>query len=233
MVGDIRKHLVALTGAGISKESGLNTFRDSGGLWEGYRPEEVATPEAWKRDPEMVLRFYNERREQVRRAKPNKAHYLLAKLEEHFDVTVITQNIDNLHEKAGSSRVIHLHGEILKARSTEDASLIVDLGEKNIELGDLCPKGSQLRPHVVWFGEEVPEMQRAVTEVARSDIFVIIGTSLVVYPAASLIGYVRYGTSVYLIDPNPPANIEIKGEIIKAPATVGMENLYKKLIQST
>jgi NAD-dependent deacetylase len=195
------KHIVVLTGAGISAESGLSTFRDSGGLWEQYSVEEVATPWAWRVDPGKVLKFYNERRHQVRHAEPNAAHYALANLAKRFRVSIITQNIDDLHERAGSTDVLHLHGEIMKARSTVDPKLIYDLEGRDIELGDECAKGSQLRPHVVWFYEDVPEFEKAAKITEKADLVLVVGTSLAVYPTASLVEYVRPDTPVIVIAP--------------------------------
>lgn len=200
-MSDEREKIAVLTGAGISAESGISTFRDSGGLWERYPIEEVATAEAWERNPEKVLRFYNERRRQLLQAKPNAAHYALAELEQKFDVQIITQNVDDLHERAGSSKVLHLHGELLKARSSTDPRLIYPW-KKDIRMGDLCEKGSQLRPHIVWFGEEVPAMDEAAKRVQVAERLLIVGTSLMVYPAASLIHYLPPGMPVFLVDPN-------------------------------
>lgn len=208
------ERLVVFTGAGVSAESGIKTFRDSGGLWEEYRIEDVATPEAWKKDPKLVLEFYNQRRKQIINAEPNKAHKVLARLEKHFDVHIITQNIDNLHERAGSSKVLHLHGEIMKARSTFNPELIYDLDQPVIKFGDKCEKGSQLRPHIVWFGEAVPEMERAYTIASRADVFVVIGTSLNVYPAAGLIDFTPRGIKKFLIDPNASAPVIADKELI-------------------
>jgi len=193
--------LVVLSGAGISAESGLKTFRDMGGIWEEYNVTEVASPEAWQDNRALVLRFYNERREALLKARPNEAHLALARLEERFDVRIITQNVDDLHERAGSSKIIHLHGELRKARSTVDPSLIYPVDGPFLCEGDLCEKGSQLRPHVVWFGEDVPEMSAAIPVVKEADIFLIIGTSLNVYPAAGLVSYVRPECPVFVIDP--------------------------------
>ncbi|HMC96494.1 MAG TPA: Sir2 family NAD-dependent protein deacetylase, partial [Flavobacteriales bacterium] len=184
-----RSRVVVFTGAGVSAESGLRTFRDSDGLWEEYRIEEVATPEAWSHDPVKVLRFYDMRREQVLAAEPNAAHQAIARLQEYFDVQVITQNIDDLHERAGSARVMHLHGEILKARSTVDPTLVMPMNGPSLRLGDRCPLGSQLRPHIVWFGEEVPLLPMAAAMIAQADRLIVVGTSLAVYPAAGLIHY--------------------------------------------
>ncbi len=197
------KKIVVLTGAGMSAESGISTFRDSGGLWEKYRIEEVATPEAFARNPRLVLEFYNLRRKQLLEASPNDGHRGLVDLEKQFDVRIITQNVDNLHEKAGSSRVLHLHGELMKVRSTGDDTLIYELSAQNpeIKIGDTCEKGYQLRPHIVWFGEAVPMIADAADWVRQADIFVIVGTSMNVYPAAGLLDYVSAEVPVYLIDP--------------------------------
>lgn len=199
----MKKRLVVLTGAGMSAESGISTFRDSDGLWEKYRVEDVATPEGFQKDPELVLNFYNQRRRELLNTKPNAGHYGLAALEKDFDVRIITQNIDNLHERAGSTKVIHLHGELMKACSVRDLETTYDLDptHPDIHLGDKDPKGVQLRPFIVWFGEAVPMIEPAIREVEDCDIFVIIGTSLNVYPAAGLLNYVRRGQPIYLIDP--------------------------------
>ncbi|QNF34570.1 NAD-dependent deacylase [Adhaeribacter swui] len=200
-----RKKVVVLTGAGISAESGIATFRDSNGLWEGHEVMDVASPEGWRRNPELVLNFYNERRKNAHQVHPNPGHLALAQLEEQFEVTVITQNVDNLHERAGSSKVIHLHGKLFESRSTVDENLIYPIKGWELKVGDLCEKGSQLRPNIVWFGEMVPMMEVAVKEAQEADIFMVVGTSLVVYPAAGLIDYVPYGIPVYVIDPNLPS----------------------------
>lgn len=197
-------NIVALTGAGISAESGIRTFRDSDGLWEHYRIEDVATPEAWLQNPALVLDFYNQRRQQVVAAQPNPAHLALARLQEHFRVDVVTQNIDNLHERAGSRHVLHLHGEILKARSTLPPFETFTLEGTELNLGDLCPRGSQLRPHIVWFGEEVPMLGDSARLVQKADILLIVGTSLNVYPAAGLVNYAPPHCRIYVIDPNAP-----------------------------
>ena len=212
-----RYTVVALTGAGISAESGLRTFRESDGLWEGYRVEDVATPGAWHRDRKLVLDFYNERRRQVLDAQPNAAHRALAELESHCDVRIITQNIDDLHERAGSTHVLHLHGEILKGRSTLDDTLIIDLPGPLIVEGDRCPLGSQLRPHVVWFGEAVPMMDQAIPIVEHADELLIIGTSLAVYPAAGLFRFAARATTT-LIDPKAAA-LDVPASVRKLPAT--------------
>lgn len=196
------QNLVVLTGAGISAESGLKTFREMGGLWEEYDISEVATPEAWMRNPELVLRFYNERRKALLGAVPNAGHTGLAALEKYFHVRIITQNVDDLHERAGSTNILHLHGELRKSRSTADPRLVYPIDGWELNWGDLCEKGSQLRPHIVWFGEAVPNIGIAVRDVERADILVIIGTSMQVYPAAGLIDYVPRNVPVYLIDPN-------------------------------
>lgn len=197
------ERVVVFTGAGVSAESGLRTFRDSDGLWEQYRVEDVATPEAWRRDPGLVLRFYDERRAQVLAALPNAAHRAIARLQERFDVQVVTQNIDDLHERAGSRAVLHLHGQILLARSTADPDLVLPIHGPSLRLGDRCPLGSQLRPHIVWFGEEVPLLPEAAAIMSRADRVLIVGTSLNVYPAAGLVHYVRASAPVVLIDPKP------------------------------
>lgn len=194
-------HIVVFTGAGISAESGLQTFRDADGIWQKYAIEEVATPQAWKKDPAKVLDFYNQRRQQVRQARPNAAHYALAELADYYRVSIITQNIDDLHERAGSENVLHLHGEIMKSRSTKDPQLLYDLGDRDIELGDRCILGSQLRPHVVWFHEDVPAFEKAVDITRQADLFVVIGTSLAVYPAASLLEYVPPGVVKHIVAP--------------------------------
>jgi NAD-dependent deacetylase len=197
-----KKKIVVFTGAGISAESGISTFRDSGGLWDKYDIKEVATPEAWHKNQELVLRFYNERRKNVLEAQPNDAHKALVKLEAKFDVQIITQNIDDLHERAGSKNVLHLHGEILKARSTKNPQLIYPIKGWEIKPGDKCELGSQLRPHIVWFGEMVPEIENAQNIASEADIFIVVGTSLNVYPAANLLHYTPPKCPMFLIDPN-------------------------------
>ena len=225
------KKLVILTGAGMSSESGIKTFRDSGGLWEEYDVSEVATPQAWMKNRNLVLRFYNERRQQLAASKPNEGHFGLAKLEKYFDVQIITQNIDDLHERAGSTKILHLHGELTKARSTKDSSLLYDIGYKDINPGDNCEKGSQLRPHIVWFGEEVPMMDEAANLCAEADIFVVVGSSLNVYPAAGLISYAPARASLWLIDPKEVViPINRKVEVIRETATKGVEILTKRLL---
>ena len=224
-----KKKLVILTGAGISAESGLKTFRDSDGLWEGYNIEDVATPRAWRKDPQLVLDFYNFRRKNVLDAKPNAAHYGLAELEKDFDVTIITQNIDDLHERAGSTNILHLHGEILKMRSERDPELIYPV-TGDIRLGDKAEDGSQLRPYIVWFEEPVPMMEPAVHIVNRADLFVVVGTSLVVYPAAGLVNYTRQGIPLFVLDKKLPY-IPDNGFLtcIEKPATEGISLLRSKL----
>ncbi len=225
------KRIVVLTGAGISKESGISTFRDNDGLWKKYRFEELASPEAWARNPELVLEWYNMRRKQLFEVAPNEAHKALVKLENQFEVKIITQNVDDLHERAGSSDVLHLHGELKKARSTNDENLIYKLDHWELKMGDTCEKGSQLRPHVVWFGESVPMIEPAIELTTTADIFIIIGTSLLIYPAASLSNYVKKGTPVYLIDPNTE---NIKGDqltIIRQKASTGVPQLVSQLLE--
>ena len=230
-----KKKIVVLTGAGISAESGLKTFRDAGGLWEGHQVTDVATPEGWDNNPELVLRFYNERREIAHSALPNEGHLALAALEEYFEVEIITQNVDALHEKAGSTHVLHLHGELSKVRSTEYPELVYEMGAKPINLGDKCEKGAQLRPHIVWFGEAVPLMEVAAYKALGADIFLVIGTSMVVYPAASLIDYVPLESPKYIIDPNSP-NISKSGRypnltFIAENATTGVPKVAQELIE--
>lgn len=219
------KKVVVLTGAGISAESGISTFRDSNGLWENHDIMEVASPEGWRNNPELVLNFYNLRRRQLKEVQPNSAHYFLKELEEKYKVVIITQNVDDLHERAGSSNIIHLHGELRKARSEKNENLILDW-EEDINLGDLAKDDAQLRPHIVWFGEMVPMMEHAMEEVADADIMLVIGTSLQVYPAASLIDFIEYGKPIYVIDPNSitiPNNPNIK--VIRKTATEGVKEL--------
>jgi NAD-dependent protein deacetylase/lipoamidase len=226
------KKLVILTGAGMSSESGIKTFRDSGGLWEEYDVSEVATPRAWEKNRELVLRFYNERRRQLASSNPNEGHYGLARLEKYFDVQIITQNIDDLHERAGSTKILHLHGELTKACSTADPALIYDIGYSDINPGDKCEKGSQLRPHIVWFGEAVPMMETAANLTADADIFVVIGSSLNVYPAAGLIAYAPAKASLWLIDPKEVAiPVNRKVEVIMEKASAGVAILAEQLIK--
>ena len=225
----MKKKLVFLTGAGVSQESGIQTFRDSGGLWENYDIMDVATPEAWQRNQELVLWFYNERRKQLREVKPNAGHIGIAALENDFDVNIITQNVDDLHERAGSKKVLHLHGELNKARSTVNPDLIYTLDHWELKTGDKCAEGSQLRPHIVWFGEPVPAMTEALPIVQEADIFVVAGTSLEVYPAAGLIHYTKPGIPVFVVDPVRP-KIPLKNvEYIQEKAGKGIEILTKEL----
>jgi NAD-dependent deacetylase len=224
------KKIVVLTGAGISAESGLKTFRDAGGLWEGYRVQDVATPEAWKRDPRLVQTFYNERRKAVLDANPNLAHVALRRLEEKYDVSIITQNIDNLHERAGSSKVVHLHGLITKSQSDKNPLLTYDISGWELKMGDLCELGSQLRPHVVWFGEPVPMIEYAQGICKEADIFIVIGTSLQVYPAAGLIDFVPTESKKYLIDKNQPETRIRNVELIIKSSTIGVVELVDSLL---
>lgn len=224
------KKLVILTGAGISAESGINTFRDSDGLWEGHNVMEVASPEGFAENPKLVLDFYNQRRKQLLTVKPNKAHFNLVKLETSFNVEIITQNVDDLHERAGSSKITHLHGELLKVRSSTDENNVLEW-RTNLFLGDLCIKKSQLRPHIVWFGEMVPMLDKAIEITQKADILVIIGTSMQVYPAASLIEFVKPNTPIYFIDPKPSVSkSNFKNlTIIKQVASSGTDKLIELL----
>ena len=226
----MKKRLVVLTGAGISAESGLKTFRDADGLWEGHDIYEVASPQGFHANPELVLDFYNQRRRQLLEVTPNKAHLNLADLESTFDVDIITQNVDDLHERAGSSNVLHLHGELLKVRSTKNENLVYPW-KKDILLGDTCEENAQLRPHIVWFGEDVPLLEKAVEITLQADILVIIGTSMQVYPAASLVDYVTSNTPIYFIDPNPAVNKNAFNNltIIKDVASTGTDILLNML----
>ena len=224
--------LVVLSGAGISQESGIKTFRDADGLWNNYRIEEVASPVAWRREPQMVLDFYNMRRKQLYEVDPNAAHYELAKLEEEYKVQIITQNVDDLHERAGSANVLHLHGELKKVRSTVDENLVFLLDGWELKLGDLCDKGSQLRPHIVWFGEPVPNIITATSVVQEADIFLVVGTSLKVYPAAGLLQYVPDHVPKYLVDPEAEPQYYIRNlTIIKDKATTGVRKFIELLNQ--
>jgi NAD-dependent deacetylase len=222
-------HVVVLSGAGVSAESGLKTFRDSDGLWENHQVEDVATPQAWRKDPELVQRFYNERRRQVVAAQPNAAHCALAALENFCPVSVITQNIDDLHERAGSSKVMHLHGEILMSRSSRNEHLLYDTHGADIEMGQKCELGSQLRPHVVWFGEAVPAMEQAMEWVREADILLVVGTSLAVYPAASLVGFAPPAASVVVVDPAAPPVQHSNVRTIKSTACVGIPQWIEEL----
>ncbi|PKG50484.1 SIR2 family NAD-dependent protein deacylase [Olleya sp. 1-3] len=222
------KHLVVLTGAGMSAESGIKTFRGADGLWEGHDVMQVASPEGFEADPELVLEFYNQRRRQLLEVAPNKAHLELANLEKHFKITIITQNIDDLHERAGSTNVIHLHGELLKVRSTKNEALVFDW-KKDLNLGDLDKNGNQLRPHIVWFGEAVPLIDKAVEICATADKLLIIGTSLQVYPAASLMHYVPENTPTFFIDPTPSISSSKKVTVIAESATEGINTFISVL----
>ena len=225
------KKIVVLTGAGISAESGIKTFRDADGLWEGHDIMEVASPIGWKKNPELVLDFYNKRRAQLLMVKPNKAHEILAELEEHFDIHIITQNVDDLHERAGSNKVVHLHGELLKVRSIVNENFILNW-KHDLNLGDFDLEGNQLRPHIVWFGEDVPMIEHAIEIVETADILIIIGTSLQVYPAAGLINYVNQNVPVYYIDPKPATIYDLPNELKVLPLTAveGMKIIKEELL---
>lgn len=227
------KKIVVLSGAGISAESGIPTFRASDGLWENHRIEDVATPEAWARNPALVQDFYNQRRKQALSVQPNAGHLALVKLEEQYDVTIITQNVDSLHEKAGSSRVIHLHGELSKARSCVDETLTYDIDGWEIKAGDCCEKGSPLRPHIVWFGEAVPMMDIAASVTQEADLFIVVGTSLNVYPAAGLVFAVPKGVPIYVVDPYSP-DLQKRANLtfIAEPATIGLTKLADQLLHT-
>lgn len=228
------KKIVVLTGAGMSAESGIKTFRDHNGLWKNHDVTEVASPEGWAKNQELVLHFYNQRRAQLKEAQPNDGHHGLVELEQHYDVQIITQNVDDLHERAGSSKVLHLHGELKKVRSTSYPHLVYDW-EADLKSGDTCEKGSQLRPHIVWFGEAVPLIEPAVRLTAEADIIVIIGTSMQVYPAAGLVAYAPQEAPIYYIDPRPSINYELQARrqlrTIKASATVGVKKLRQELLR--
>ncbi|WP_158996153.1 NAD-dependent deacylase [Mucilaginibacter sp. L196] len=225
------KRIVILTGAGISAESGLKTFRDSDGLWEGYNIEDVATPQAWQRNPQLVQDFYNMRRKDVLAAQPNAAHYALAKLEEQFNVTIITQNIDDLHERAGSTNVVHLHGIITRSQSSINPELTYPIEGWELKMNEVCELGSPLRAHVVWFGEDVPMIEYAAKICADAELFILSGTSLAVYPAAGLIHYVRSGVKKYIVDPNIPAVRRLTNVVeIQTKATIGIPDLVEELM---
>lgn len=228
----MKKKLVVLTGAGISAESGIATFRDSGGLWEGHKVEDVATPEGWRKNPELVLEFYNQRRKQALTVKPNRGHEILKELEDHFDVTIVTQNVDDLHERAGSKNVLHLHGSLFESRSTRDEDLVYPIQGWELKLGDVCAKGSQLRPNIVWFGEMVPMIEVAAHYAETADIFLVVGTSLVVYPAAGLIDYVPLHVTKFVVDPNLPDVRSVSNMVMVAEkAGTGLEKLKKQLLE--
>ncbi|MBN8653503.1 MAG: NAD-dependent deacylase [Cytophagales bacterium] len=225
------KKLVVLTGAGISAESGIATFRDAGGLWEGYKIEDVATPEAWYKNPTLVLDFYNQRRRKAHEVKPNRGHEILVELEKQFDVTIITQNVDDLHERAGSSRVIHLHGSLFESRSTKNPALVYKIKGTELNMGDVCELGSQLRPNIVWFGEAVPMIEVAADIASGADVFLVVGTSMVVYPAAGLIDYVPDHVPKYVVDPKKPEILHVPNlEFILDKASTGMERVRKMLL---
>ena len=234
-----RKKIVVLTGAGVSAESGISTFRDSNGLWENHNVEDVASIEGWYRNPSLVLDFYNERRAQLPTVRPNAAHIAIASLEDEFDVTVVTQNVDNLHERAGSTRIIHLHGELTKVRPENcyndrdgySEATVFDIGADAVHIGDLAPNGAQLRPHIVWFGEAVPKIEAAIEAVEAADMVLIVGTSLQVYPAAGLYRYAGMDTPIYIIDPADMSLRDSRITHIKEVATKGMET-FKNLIKS-
>lgn len=237
-LNNMKKKLVILTGAGISAESGISTFRDSNGLWENHKVEDVASPKGWVANPELVLEFYNQRRRQLATVEPNEAHKQLVKLEEKYDVYIVTQNVDDLHERAGSSKILHLHGMLTSAKSSGNPNTVKDIGYEDIKIGDLCEEGFQMRPNIVWFGEGVPNIPTAEGFAYDADIFVIIGTSLVVYPAAGLISHVEPDRPVYVIDPN---DVPMKGfgwirrenntTIIKKSATEGVAELVQILMK--
>ena len=234
-----KKNIAVLTGAGVSAESGISTFRDSNGLWENYRVEDVASIEGWYRNPELVLDFYNTRRKELGKARPNAAHIAIAELEKDWNVTVVTQNVDNLHERAGSTRIIHLHGELTKVRPEDKCNdrdnfseeSVFDIGYGEIHLGDLAPDGAQLRPHIVWFGEAVPKIEQAIDTVEKADILLIVGTSLQVYPAAGLYRYAGYDTPIYIIDPKEVPVSDSRITHIREVATKGME-IFKNILNS-
>lgn len=225
----MKKNIVVLTGAGISAESGIKTFRDSDGLWENHNVNDVATYDAYLRNPEMVLRFYNERRRQLSAAQPNEAHKQLVRLQQYYNVQIVTQNIDNLHEQAGSCNVLHLHGELTKARSDRNENLIVDIGYNDINLGDKASDGCQLRPHIVWFGEAVPNIEPASLLCEQAHYFIVVGTSMNVYPAAGLIHYVPKSTPCYLVDPNPVV-VQRKINVIQENAGTGVKKVVDELL---
>ena len=226
------KSLVVLSGAGISAESGIPTFRDADGLWEGHDVMEVATPEGWKKNPALVLDFYNQRRKKALEVKPNRGHEILAELEQHFNVTIVTQNVDNLHERAGSTNVIHLHGSLFESRSSVDERLVYPINGWELKIGERCEKGSQLRPNIVWFGEMVPLMEVAAHHASKADFFIVVGTSMAVYPAAGLVDYVPMSTPKYVVDPKVPDLRHIPlVEGVGEKGSVGLEIVRKKLLE--
>lgn len=229
-----KKKIVILTGAGISAESGIRTFRDADGLWEGHDVMAVASPEGWRKDRELVLDFYNQRRRQLKEVEPNAGHFALIDLEEKYNTIIVTQNVDNLHERAGSKNIIHLHGELTKSRSCIDDTIFYDC-EKDINLGDKCPRGSQLRPHIVWFGEAVPMLDKAVAEIRNADYIMIIGTSMQVYPAASLTAYAHHSVPIFYVDPRPTLNDELRGAknltVIEENASTGVRKVVDDLLK--
>jgi NAD-dependent deacetylase len=228
-----KEKVVVLTGAGISAESGISTFRDAGGLWEGHDVMEVASPEGWRKNQSLVIDFYNQRRRQLKEVNPNPAHFALKELEEKYKVVVVTQNVDNLHERGGSSNIIHLHGELTKVRSTTDPSLVLDWHD-DLNIGDKCPKGSQLRPHIVWFGEAVPMLDKAMLEITDANHVIIIGTSMQVYPAAGLVGFAPFRTPIYYVDPRPSINMELSArknlEVLSENASTGVRQVVNGLM---
>lgn len=230
----MKKKIVILTGAGVSAESGINTFRDADGLWEGHDVMEVASPQGFAKNPELVLDFYNQRRRQLFDVKPNAAHFALAQLEDTFEVSIITQNVDDLHERGGSSNVLHIHGELLKARSTGNEHEVMEW-KTDMNLGDLCENGHQLRPHIVWFGEQVPLLEKGVAITEKAEILIIIGTSMQVYPAAGLINFVAPGTPIYFVDPKPSVSTTEYGNmtIIEETAVNGVPELVSKLLKES
>ncbi len=227
------KKIVVLTGAGISAESGIKTFREAGGLWEDHDVMEVASPQGWAKDPKLVLNFYNERRRQLKEVQPNAAHKALAELEKKYQVVIITQNVDDLHERGGSNHIIHLHGELNKIRSIMDDTVVYDC-EGDINVGDKCPNGYQLRPHIVWFGEMVPMLEQAAKETLTADVVLIVGTSMQIYPAAGLVGYAPEGIPVYYVDPNPTINYELGRsrnlKVLDEKATTGVRKVVDELL---
>ena len=232
LIVTMKQNIVVLSGAGVSAESGLKTFRDSDGLWEEYSIMEVATPEAWARNPELVLKFYNERRAQMRSTKPNAAHIALAKLEDYFNVTVVTQNVDDLHERGGSTKVLHLHGKLNQSRSDKHPRFVYEIEGNEINMGDTCERGSQLRPNIVWFGEEVPMISPAIELIAKANIIIVVGTSLNVYPAAGLLYHASYESRKYLIDPaQNDGSVIYKLEHIRENAGTAVPKLVDQLIQ--